>query len=722
MDRSFATKLNTVLEEIGVSKDLIWKRRRTFLMRECLVNHSRVLRSLDEVNVFYLGSQSEGTTTVGMMSDTDQLECINHWEAILTLEDWTYGKVNLLVLKDETSPPQYCNLQMFRYDQPLPYTDDTMQDYIRDSQGRILLQNTFIYNYRLKHIAETLQLRFTRHGPARTATRDGFETDFVGAFYCAKLPEECQGIFKRPRPGHWPQRDTLEKAKSLGTFLVAQGSSESINSKLEWRFSTSLIERAIMFDLGTVHLKTFVLLKMIRKTYFKPVVGDRLSTFHFKTALFFTVESNPPDIWLEHNIPECAIRVLTTMHRWLKCGFCPNFTTENVNLFTGKIQHYERQKLSEMIKGLIENFETSVYHITMEKVQDRMLALDGFFNIEMKTPMPSRQKNHCECAKQIFFNFLYILDVRCMSYISAQKISNNTQGRSQMIELYTMEHEYLETLSNHSDDLMRRTFSMLNPFLISLTESVKLAAKIDNHERIAANDIFERFVIPKDPAHISNLLKCASICISCRHFEKATDILNYVEGLIKPYVVQFSGCYQRENPKFNDEFHSRLVEFIDNDEHLLRSSVAMSVKFGRLEIPCVPKHLVFEMYRTFRAVDKTDRHPHNDMWMDAAVVDAIPFLHYLQYVAYRELDFPFLALDALTALFNYVVGTEDTFRIGHTETSWCLLGHCFEMEGDLKRAWKFYRNSIHLFPFNNAANWHILKLLHDVINGVFDDR
>ncbi|WAR12161.1 hypothetical protein MAR_026341, partial [Mya arenaria] len=371
MDRSFATKLNTVLEEIGVSKDLIWKRRRTFLMRECLVNHSRVLRSLDEVNVFYLGSQSEGTTTVGMMSDTDQLECINHWEAILTLEDWTYGK-------DETSPPQYCNLQMFRYDQPLPYTDDTMQDYIRDSQGRILLQNTFIYNYRLKHIAETLQLH-----------------------------------------------------------------------------------------------------------------------------------------------------------------------------------------------------------------------------------------------------------VRCMSYISAQKISNNTQGRSQMIELYTMEHEYLETLSNHSDDLMRRTFSMLNPFLISLTESVKLAAKIDNHERIAANDIFERFVIPKDPAHISNLLKCASICISCRHFEKATDILNYVEGLIKPYVVQFSGCYQRENPKFNDEFHSRLVEFIDNDEHLLRSSVAMSVKFGRLEIPCVPKHLVFEMYRTFRAVDKTDRHPHNDMWMDAAVVDAIPFLHYL---------------------------------------------------------------------------------------------
>ncbi|WAR12169.1 hypothetical protein MAR_026349, partial [Mya arenaria] len=681
MDRSFGTKLNTVLEDIGVSKDLIWKRRRTFMMREYLVNHSAVLRSVDQVKIFFFGSQSEGTTTVGMMSDTDQLECINHWEVILSMEDWTYGKINLLVLKDETSPPQYCNLQRFRYDQPLPYTDDTMQDHIRDSQGRILLQNTYIYNYRLKHIAETLQISFTRHGPARTSTRNEYEIDVVGAFHCAKLPEECQSIFKRPRPGHWPRRDTLEKAKSLGTFLVAQGSSESINSKLEWRCSTSLIERAIMFDLGTVHLKTFVLLKILRKTIFKPVVGDRLSTFHFKTALFFTVESNPPDIWLETNIPECAIRVLTTMHRWLKCGFCPNFTTENVNLFTGKIQHYERPKLSEMIMGIIENFETCVYHITLEKVQDRMLELDGFVNIEMKTPMPSRQKNHCECAKQIFFNFLYILEMRCISYIGAQNdFSKNPQQRSQTgIRFYSMEQEYLEMLSNHSDDIVIRTFSMLNPFLISLNESVKLAAKIDNHERIAANDIFERFVIPNDRAPISSLLKCASICISCRHFEKATDILNYVEGLIKPYVVQFSGCYQRENPKFNDEFHSRLLENIENDEHLLRSSVAISVKFSRLETPCVPKHLVFEMYRTFREVDKRYRHPHSDVWMDAAVIDAIPFMYYLQYLAYKRLNLPELAEDALTALFNYVQGTEDDFRIGHTETSWSLLGHCFEM-------------------------------------------
>ncbi|KAH3784215.1 hypothetical protein DPMN_162168 [Dreissena polymorpha] len=71
------------------------------------------------------------------------------------------------------------------------------------------------------------------------------DVDIVNAYYCAKLPEDCQYIFRRPKPGHWPTQALLTKLKNSGVFLV----------------TAAQVENTANWDprqhLGTVTVRTF---------------------------------------------------------------------------------------------------------------------------------------------------------------------------------------------------------------------------------------------------------------------------------------------------------------------------------------------------------------------------------------------------------------------------------------------------------------------------------
>ncbi|KAH3694060.1 hypothetical protein DPMN_081499 [Dreissena polymorpha] len=69
---------------------------------------------------------------------------------------------------------------------------------------------------------------------------------------------------------------------------------------------------------------------MLIKELFVPEYRDRLSTFHFKTALFFAVENTRPDVWRGDNLISCVKR-----------------KTGKVTKATDK----KRTKLSELVSG-----------------------------------------------------------------------------------------------------------------------------------------------------------------------------------------------------------------------------------------------------------------------------------------------------------------------------------------------------------------------------------
>jgi len=67
-------RLVTVLEDIGVTELIVGRRRHMFLQDESVRSVPDKLRGLNVVH-YHFGSMTEGTTTPGIGSDIDTLEC-----------------------------------------------------------------------------------------------------------------------------------------------------------------------------------------------------------------------------------------------------------------------------------------------------------------------------------------------------------------------------------------------------------------------------------------------------------------------------------------------------------------------------------------------------------------------------------------------------------------------------------------------------------------------
>ncbi|KAH3770382.1 hypothetical protein DPMN_171667 [Dreissena polymorpha] len=145
---------------------------------------------------------------------------------------------------------------------------------------------------------------------------------------------------------------------------------------------------------------------------------------------------------------------------------------------------------------------------------------------------------------------------------------------------------------------------------------------------------------------------------------------------------------------------------------------AFCVRFYRKEAYCVSSILLFEMNRNITEEEVMQRTFTVKTWMDNAEIGARTFLHYLQYLSYGGLGERDNQLHAIGVLDSYIFDRRNyTFRktfkkyLYHPETSLNLLGHCYEMEGDYGQALSCYESSLHLFNTNNAANWHIRRVL-----------
>ncbi|WAR23687.1 hypothetical protein MAR_037356 [Mya arenaria] len=109
--RIMSLRLSRALSDIGVNRWMVRRRRRTFLMLEASLTIRDKVQGLDGTS-FHFGSQSEGTTTPGLNSDIDTLTCINDTNIMSSWSEWEAGRLNMLMLKEETCSPQHYLLQI----------------------------------------------------------------------------------------------------------------------------------------------------------------------------------------------------------------------------------------------------------------------------------------------------------------------------------------------------------------------------------------------------------------------------------------------------------------------------------------------------------------------------------------------------------------------------------------------------------------------------------
>ncbi|XP_060554157.1 cyclic GMP-AMP synthase-like isoform X1 [Ruditapes philippinarum] len=357
--------LSEVLHDIGVNERTVMGRRRHFMLLETIWN---IKNRLADTNLTYysLGSNSEGTTTIGLQSDIDVLGYFSNFNIIQDWSEWEHGKDNFLMIQDENTTPGYCFLQRLRNDEPLPLTVIPDEHFILDRRGRILHQNTIIYNF--------LQGAQQRHGPAIASQGEPgvSDSDRVYALHCKSWPQSASGWLDRQGIGRWPTQEMRRYAASTGFFVVPTGSKVSEYPELEWRISTSLTERCLMINLNITQIRCYVLFKMILKSFLNPQDEINISSFMCKTVLLHCIENTESGIWKDNNLYTCLTYCLLELHSCVQNDCCSHFIIPENNLMAGQFTAETKHELSKNICDFIQNDRQRLLSIDIDDVGHRL--------------------------------------------------------------------------------------------------------------------------------------------------------------------------------------------------------------------------------------------------------------------------------------------------------------------------------------------------------------
>ena len=157
------------------------------------------------------------------------------------------------------------------------------------------------------------------------------ECDRVPAIECAGWPSNAYE-WKIRQPRNWPSTDVVENITSSGFMIVPKPSDLSGDIRKEWRLSFSNPEAELFKWLTEEQSKVYYLLRSLYARHFKEKLGGVLTSYHFKTVMFWTLEEEDPSLWSEESTLNLLLRVLKKLLRFIQDGFCPHFFIRNHNL------------------------------------------------------------------------------------------------------------------------------------------------------------------------------------------------------------------------------------------------------------------------------------------------------------------------------------------------------------------------------------------------------
>ncbi|XP_060563763.1 uncharacterized protein LOC132723113 [Ruditapes philippinarum] len=688
--------LSEVLDDIGVNERMVMRRRRNYMLIQTTKNISDRLTDTNNTS-YHLGSQSEGTTTIGLESDVDLLFCMHDFNIIQDWSEWEHGKENYLMIQDENTTPGYCFLQSLRQDVPLPDTVIPDEHHITDRSERVLLKNTVINHMVYGAFGQ-------QHGPSVAIQGQSgfFDGDNVLAFPCKSWPQSASGWLERQGIGRWPTQDMRRYAASTGCFVVPTGSKVSEYPELEWRISTSLAERCLMSNLNITQIRCYVLLKMILKSFLNPHAEINISSFMCKTVLLHCIENTEPSVWKDNNLFTCLTYCLLELHSCVQNDRCSHFIIPDNNLMAGQFTAETKHELSKNICELIQNDRQWLLSIDIDNLGHRLQVKLNRIPHRVYY-FPSSLQIYEQVLTSTYGSNAFNISMRYMLVLNHLKNENIRTIKQLVVKLMNF--------SNNGNRLEHAAFKLLAPFLFTTYGSILASSSIGENNQMSPEAlVWLSAGLNSDTS--SSRLKLASVFYSTGDMEKAEQILRHTEQQYYSYpVVPICGCCYCKKP-----LPTVKAEFLrvcgEQSWDCIKHNTAFCVRFIQKEINCVPHELQYEMFRSTQD-DMIHREYLDDLWMDWAVVDSLPFLYFLQYKVYSHLQRHQDQQQALCKLIRTILTDKN---LGHRETALNILGQCMEQENRHQQALNCYLLSLQQRPRNNVAIIHICKLLSGLLS------
>ncbi|XP_060606820.1 uncharacterized protein LOC132759115 [Ruditapes philippinarum] len=566
--------LSEVLDDICINERMVKKRRKVFMLTETMSNMA--WKSIgDNFSLYCLGSQSEGTTTPGLRSDIDKVYCINKYNIMQDLSEWERGKLNYLMIQDVNTSPGYCFLQLFRT--PLPITVNPNEKHVVDRRGRILRKNTLD----TKNVKD-----ITRHGPSLALEGGpGFiDTDRVLAYPCKSWPKSASGWLERQDKCRWP---TLRMGTaSSRCFVVSTGSKVSVNPELEWRISTSLAERCLMFDSNITQLRCFLLMKMVLKSCLNPRGEINISSFMCKTVLLHTIESTEPSFWKESNLTECLRRCFVELHSCVQNDHLSHFFIRENNLMAGQFTYETKHQLLGNISYFIQNDVQCLLTINIDNLGLRLqVKLNSVPEGEYSLHSSLEMSEHL--SADLYLNIAR--DVRLTHKQMLKDLHDkDTRTLRQSVET-------LLTYRDSGNKLEKNAYKFLAPFLLSTYGSALASEDICLNNQMSPQ-AFVWLSSGLDSDVTFGRLKLASAFYSEGDMERTELILRHTERQYNSCPLFYIGFSKFQEPP--------TVEFekVCNEQGLdcVKQMTADCVIFTQQEVKCIPQELQYELFRSNR--------------------------------------------------------------------------------------------------------------------------
>jgi len=318
---------------------------------------------------------------------------------------------------------------------------------------------------------------------------------------------------------------------------------------------------------------------------------------------------------------------------------------------------------------------------------------------------PRKKSNEMKIQKKIRGDVF-----KCIGALTAVlALQYNGMGPDEDLVRVTFQLHHLHFVQSTGSDLEREAATLIILYLYGYLASIKASHCIASNQPVT-QDIHQLYSLSLDCDLMSGKLKYASMLYCSGQYAQAAQMLAHCEGLLGSDVAHYCGCIGKQYAHQSWRYLEKGLH--KNTTDLLRTSFTTCVKFTIHELPCVPEHLRYEMYRTQTQEDRKKRHPEQD-WMDLVVIDCLPFLFYLQFLVYRQMGQPDRQVKAMQNLQHYITFAWLQLIVGHKETALHVAAHCCELLNRSDVAWHCYNWSIQICPNNNVAWIHLVRLFKE---------
>ncbi|KAL3859615.1 hypothetical protein ACJMK2_009829 [Sinanodonta woodiana] len=668
-------RLMKVLDTIGLMEKIRWKRIEMWTQVE---EHLSIGFSNNKEKVHIFGSQAEATTTSGLRSDIDIVSYIIPITVLENLQTWEPDSQSALIIMDDFTPPGYVKLQQVYSDIPVPIYNLETNRLMLNMTGRSCIPSNTTYN-QLGTDAEY-------HGPAVTfnvGLNYAIKScDLLVALQSHLWPSTASEWITRRREHNWPSQETIAIIQQSGALLVPVGHKLSPERHIEWRISLSYGEKMLVWQFNSTQYKCYVVLKMINKYFIKERFGENvLTSYHWKTCMFYMIETTPTVLWQPQNLLRCIEQCLLKMCTWIEECNCPNYFIPAENIFLGKVNSLVQRSLSNMLHDLFRQKGRYLTMIPYDRIGQKL-------TIACHLPITQINAEMEEITKQ-------------MSLAVAMTLASMHEARFDILRDGFPILPLFERLSSYAG--RQESCTILKRFYCSTLGS-RLAAQCLKQTFLDQEGLdiaYEFLLLGSDSDVASGKLKLATLYLLQNNGLLAENILKTIE---ENYTFLVSNISLEA---IKDSIIFRIVNENILITDVVRYYVAFPVPYLPSEMHCTPGALIPEMFRSTGS-HHVSLNPNEDYWQSWAVVDPKLYLYFLQHECYHQQNKIIYKMVALSNMI-WVIRHE---QLKYKDTALNLLAYCLKEDGFLVQSYAVLSKSMKMKNHHNAAKWQIARLVN----------